>query len=284
MRSVYANTLLVLVGSSVPQAAAVKFFEVKVPGAVYTDAYGVNIKNEVVGYYSGTQDQRLHGFLFHGGTYTTLDYPGRTRKTFAQGINDSSEIVGFFQAADFTIHAFLDQNGVFTQLDFPGGLNTIAHAINNAGDIVGIYDDASHKQHGFLYQGGTWTALDVPGAGVTVPYGINNLGDVVGIVENGLSTHGFLLDHTGQLTKIDFPGSKQATTAAYGINDAGQIVGTYEDPAINKVEGYSLSQGRFTNVRYPGASTTFPQGISNTPVAVGKWFDSLGNTSGFAAR
>jgi len=100
----------------------------------------------------------------------------------------------------------------------------------------------------------------------------------------GLNFHGFLLDHTGQVTKIDFPGSEPGTTSAYGINDAGQIVGTYEDPTINKIEGYFLNQGRFTIVRYPGASTTFPQGISNSTVVVGKWFDDLGNTSGFVAR
>ena len=82
MRSVYALALLLGISVAVPRAAAVNFFEVKYPGAVYTDAYGVNINSEVVGYYFGTQDQRPHGFLLSGGTYTTIDYPGTTRKTF----------------------------------------------------------------------------------------------------------------------------------------------------------------------------------------------------------
>ncbi|SRR6266568_1394144 len=281
MRNLLAFTLLLASGMVSLRASAVQYFEIKVPGSVYSDAYGVNINNDVVGYYSDTQG-RLRGFLLSGGVYTNVDFPGPVHSTFAQGINDSGEIVGYYQ--NTAIHGFVDLGGVFSTLDFPGATSTSPRGVNNAGDIVGTYVDASHKSHGFLYKGGTWTTVDIAGAGSTAPVGINNLGDIVGVAANGLMSHGFLLDHNGQVSKIDFPGAVKGTTAAFGVNDAGQIVGTYVDPSINKIEGYLLNQGKFTQVRYPGASTTFPHAISNTPIVVGTWFNDLGDGSGFAAR
>ena len=41
----------------------------------------------------------LHGFLFSGGTYTTLDDPLGTNGTIATGINNTGQIVGTYQDA-----------------------------------------------------------------------------------------------------------------------------------------------------------------------------------------
>src|SRR5262249_50699642 len=154
----------------VPQAKAVHFNDIWVPGAVYAEADGVNVQLDIVGYFAESSGE-IQAFLQKGsGEFTAFVYPvGAVRNTYAQGINDAGAIVGFFQNEDFTIHTFIKQNGQFTQLDFPGGSNTMGHGINNNGDIVGIYRDSSLKQHGFVYSGGTWTTLDIPGAGVTEP-------------------------------------------------------------------------------------------------------------------
>ena len=40
-----------------------------------------------------------NGFLYSGGTYTTLDDPLGTEGTFAQGINDVGQIVGYYMTA-----------------------------------------------------------------------------------------------------------------------------------------------------------------------------------------
>jgi hypothetical protein len=39
----------------------------------------------------------MHGFLLDQGSYTTLDAPGSTH-TFANGINASGQIVGYYGA------------------------------------------------------------------------------------------------------------------------------------------------------------------------------------------
>src|SRR5262249_28538757 len=58
--------------------------------------------------------------------------------TFAYGINDSGQIVGWYDAAsDFAAHGFLYSGGVFTTIDDPAGNNTMVFGINNAGQCVG---------------------------------------------------------------------------------------------------------------------------------------------------
>lgn len=72
-----------------------------VPGSYYyTDAYGVNDLGQIVGAYED-QDGNDHGFLYAGGAFTTLDYPGSTdvygySRTYAYGINNAGRIAGYY--------------------------------------------------------------------------------------------------------------------------------------------------------------------------------------------
>ena len=50
---------------------------------------------QIVGYYSGS-GTAIHGFLLSGGTYTTLDDPLGVGSTYATGINNAGQIVGYF--------------------------------------------------------------------------------------------------------------------------------------------------------------------------------------------
>ncbi len=80
-----------------------------------TVATGINNAGQIVGYYTVSLPGTLvyHGFVYSGGSYTTVDDPQAT-------------ILG---------------------PDFPNG--TLAYGINDAGQIVGSYFDAN-GQHGFL--------------------------------------------------------------------------------------------------------------------------------------
>jgi probable HAF family extracellular repeat protein len=110
-----------------------------------TGATGINDSGQVVGTYTHLDTDRQHGFLYAGGTYTTLDYPGAIN-TNAEGINASGQIVGNYNNGPF--HGFLYSAGTYTPLDglFPQGINA-------PGQIVGYFGDANGR-HGFLYNGG----------------------------------------------------------------------------------------------------------------------------------
>jgi len=218
-----------------------------------TDAYGINNAGQIVGSYevlnrAGVFDN--HGFLYSGGTYTTLDDPSVVtfnfqRVTVATGINASDQIVGSYVGLNGT-NGFL-YSGIFITLDDPlAGAGVYPQGINASGQIVGSYGS-----HGFLYSNGTYTTLDDPAGGFTQAYGINDLGQVVGTyVANGLG-HGFLYSG-GFFTNIDDPAATFGTTPR-GINDTGQIVGFYTDSAGN--HGFLYS-----------AALTLPSTIPRAPI------------------
>ena len=80
------------------------FTTIDFPGALATDALGINASGQVVGrYYDGFTQ---HGFLLDKGTFITIDPPGSTF-TEAIGINAAGLIVGDYVDASGTQHGFL---------------------------------------------------------------------------------------------------------------------------------------------------------------------------------
>jgi VCBS repeat-containing protein len=118
-----------------------------------TFANGINNHGLVVGSYNpdASVSSGYQGFLYNGSTYTTIADPLGVNGTFAQGINDSGAIVGWFIDANNKQHGFIDNGGVFTTVDDPLGANgTVLNGINDAGAMVGYYIDANHVTHGFV--------------------------------------------------------------------------------------------------------------------------------------
>ena len=144
-------------------------------GITGTLAYGINDNGDIVGHYNA--DGSVHGFLYSGGSYTTLDDPFGTNGTLACGINDKGQIVGFYVGASGASHGLLYSGGTYTTLDDPSATNgTFAYGINATGQIVGAYNDGSGF-HGFLDRGGSYTTVDDPfAAGETVAWTINGNG------------------------------------------------------------------------------------------------------------
>ena len=120
-----------------------------VPGARFTQAFGINDSGQVVGYYF-VSDQGLHGFLLSGGGYTSFDLPGASAIYGPFGINDSGQVVGWYYGANGEARSFLLSGGSYTRLDVPGVSATEASGINDSGQVVGTYRDASGGYHGFI--------------------------------------------------------------------------------------------------------------------------------------
>ena len=121
---------------------------------------GINDKGQIVGF-SGT----FPGFLYSGGAYTTLTGPPGSIDTYATGINNRGEIVGF-QFGNGPGNGFLYSGGTYTTISVPGkNVGTGALGINDRGQIVGFYETFGAGQfvaNSFLYSGGIYTTLSVP--------------------------------------------------------------------------------------------------------------------------
>ena len=123
-----------------------------------------------------------------------------------------------------------------------------------------------------------FTTIDFPCASDTGAFGINSRGDIVGDYDR--DQHGFLLSK-GHFTTIDFPGA--SATAGRGINREGDIVGLYclegTIPTLcnrTGLHGFLVSQGTFTTVDVPGASSTAAFAINSDGDIVGDYSTTTG--------
>lgn len=170
-----------------------------VPGADHTLAFGINDRNHVVGHYynpliSGQSGFfRIHGFLWDGETYSTVDFPRANTYTMLWSINKSGQILGecytFNPATNETLahNWFVYDNGNYI-MDFPESLEYIGGPaihladLNNNGQIVGQRWNGGPEWNGvFLYERGSFYDIEFPqGWLVTEVKGMNNKGQFVG--------------------------------------------------------------------------------------------------------
>ena len=206
------------------------------PDASFSEATNINDRGDVTGQW-GDANGFFHGFLLGDGVLTILDVPGAT-DTYAQGINDSGLVAGYWDVLDvngnaLAIYGFTWKDGGFidTQINFPGAAGSGLFGVNARGDLSGVWvpDFFSGIEHGFVCpKSAPCFSYDAPVPG-TVPFTdgkeINAHGQVVGvhIGDDGI-WHSYLMSGA-TFTEIDFPGS--TGTGAFGINSAGQIVGKY---------------------------------------------------------
>jgi probable HAF family extracellular repeat protein len=88
--------------------------------------------------------------VYSRGSYATLNDPLGVDGTFATGINDKGQIVGYYFDNRHNEHGFLYSGGVYTTIDDPLGSGTYATGINDEGQIVGYYIVGNGVEHGFL--------------------------------------------------------------------------------------------------------------------------------------
>jgi probable HAF family extracellular repeat protein len=258
------------------------------PGSVDTRPFGINPQGQIVGLYF-TGDNRVHGFLFDRGTYSSIDLPGSIR-TNAIAINPSGQIVGRYDTTDGQAHGYLLSDGVVTPIDVPGAAGfTVATDINPSGEIVGRYRTSDGRFHGFLLADGQFTTIDYPGAIGIQGMAINASGTIAGYyVDTASRFHGFVLDH-GIYTTIDPPGSVQTGVAAgvLKINPAGDVAGMFmmvPDMGMGMMTcGFVYRNGAFVIYHVPGASSTSIAGINPQGAIVGSYVDSAARRHGFLA-
>ena len=81
-----------------------QFVSILFPGALSTQAYGINDCGIVVGVWG--DGSTAHGFYGRPGNLHSFDLPGAVA-TFSQGINNQGRIVGRYATADGVPHAFV---------------------------------------------------------------------------------------------------------------------------------------------------------------------------------
>jgi uncharacterized membrane protein len=189
------------------------FTTIDFPGAGVTEAFGINSKGTIVGYYS---TGNIHGFRLSKGKFTSIDFPDADF-TLVSGVNSEGTMVG----------SFVDHAGII-------------HGFRLRNDFENLEGEAKLS---------AFTTIDFPGAEITLVSGINSEGTMVGVYRDGTGTHGFRLTKNlhnlgnkpdqSAFTTIDFPGAE--VTQLTGINSKGIIVGHYQD-ASNLPQGFRFER------------------------------------------
>jgi hypothetical protein len=175
------------------------FTTVDQPGTAFNQLLGINKSGTVAAGYSsidpaGMTLQKAYtvsgGPSFSTPLFTSIDAllpkPNPGFNSQATGVNDSGEVVGFYDTTgNAFFSAFTDIGGVITPFQVAGDLSTQALGVNDLGQIVGDYVDAGGVMHGFIDSGGVITPLDPMGSLGTTINGINDQGQVVGFFVDG---------------------------------------------------------------------------------------------------
>ena len=160
-------------------------------------ATDINDKGQIVGWRSDYNGTGSNGYLYSGGTATTL-----AGVWTCEAINNSGQVVGASDPnGDIPSQPILYQNGTLQNLTVPAGFaGGWAHDINNHGQIVGsLLTAAWQDDGGFLYSDGVMENLQSlisssSGWTMLTPTAISDDGFIVGQGRNASGQlHAFLL-------------------------------------------------------------------------------------------
>jgi probable HAF family extracellular repeat protein len=245
---------------------------------------GINDQGQVVGYYEDNDDT-VHGFLYDGTTFGTVDYPGAV-STQLYGINNHGRIVGYFDDAAFITRGFSYDSGTYSApVNYPGADSTFLLNINDNDHIAASYIDAG-GWHGFHNIDGPSAEFNHPGsppAGTyTILFDINNNDSLTGLYwDSGGRQLGFLSKNT-VFSNISYPGANNSRATA--INNNNVVAGYYEDTTGNTngfiFDGVSI----YSQINFPRSSETIIQAINNNGDIAGSFLDGSFTNHGFIAR
>jgi hypothetical protein len=289
------------------------YASINVPGAVATEARGINNNGEVVGFYKNTSctDSDMvvpdcpntKGFKLVNGSYIKLMVPGSSR-TVIMGVNDYGDLVGFYtKSSDGTTHGFIwyHQNVVKT-IDFPGVANgTIPFGINKAGIVVGGF--GTFPSGGWVWINGTFYHMDPNnGAGPCCEWvtGVSNNGILSGVVFQSDFFQAWMKESTDEdFFTFPAPGTSNGCcdTTGTGVNNNVDMIGFgggiglsgqvgtgwfTKHIELNEVESSEVTPS-FISVAFPKSGSTYPFGLNDKRWIAGAYTDNTG-VHGFIAK
>jgi len=99
---------------------AYSYANIDYPFGFYTNAQAINDIGQIAGFFYYEDGGFAHGFLYSGGTYTTIDDPLAVGSTTAPvDINASGQIIGRYSDSSYVTNGFLYSGGIYTTIDDP---------------------------------------------------------------------------------------------------------------------------------------------------------------------
>lgn len=203
---------------------------------------------------------------------------GYNNNSYAYGINDSGQIVGYSRTASGD-HAFIYDNGMI-DLGIDGG----ALGINNSGQIVGCFYDEYTRAFIYDYNNNTMTdlgpLLNPYGDDYSVAYGINDSGQVTGHYMSLNRDRAFSY-YDGAITDLGTLGGNHSYTFG-GINNLGQIVGWSHTASYKFRAFFKQNNSPMGNLgTLPGGDYSIARAINDSGQIVGGSDNASGQSRAF---
>ena len=277
------------------------------PGAVSSEALGINDRGWVVGW-SDVGDAVSRAFLWRDGRMTDLgSLGGAGGSSVAHGINRRGDIVGSSSAPEGS-RAVLWRDGRMVDLGTLGGSIGVATGINDRDEIVGYSTTSTEEYHAFLWRGGRMTDLgtvagqtfsqanavnthglvvgesggpvvwrhgtphplpSLPGAEFGSALGTNDHGDVVGYLgyPSGRTVNRAVIWRNGRPVDLGF---EDGVSQAFDVNDRGQIIGWRELVPMESWAPFLWDRGAVTNLPSLTGTGGVATAINNRGEIVGR--------------
>lgn len=307
--------LAVLLSLTSASFAQFSYAPINVPGAVSTEARGINNNGEIVGFYKTVActdydikvpNCATKGFKYVNGTYVKLMVPNSV-STAILGVNDYGDLVGFYKKSDGTTHGFIwYHTNVVKTIDYPNpplGAKTIAFGINKGGTVVGglwtMSSTGVFPYGGWVWSGGKFSNMNPVQPNPAGPCcwsvnGIANSGVIVGQVFQSDFNMAWFKQGTDQDFFMNTPAGNTGTdTFATGVNSRTDVVGYSSGGSVGWLttqiepnEGLESSEASpsFASLKFPNSTSTIPFGLNYARAIVGTYTDSSGKQHGFLAK
>lgn len=309
-RSILA--ILILTLPSIAFGQTFTYAPINVPGAVATEARGINNNGEIVGFYktAACQDFDIKvpscptkGFKFVNGSFIKLMVPNSV-STAIMGVNDLGDLVGFYTKSDSSKHGFIwfHTNVVKTIDDPSASPTTVPFGINKAGTVVGgfwgINSNGTFPEGGWVWVNGKFSTMNPTPPNPAAPCcwsvdGIANSGVITGQLFEADFNQAWFKAGTDQDFFMDIPpGNNGNDTFGTGVNSGTDVVGYdagrgWFAKQIEANEGTNDATEKnptFITVKFPNSGSTVPFGVNNARGVVGTYTDSSGKRHGFLAK
>jgi len=302
---------IILALPSTLSAQSFTYAPINVPGAVLTQARGINNSGEVVGFYETTTacidpDVRVptcptKGFKLVNGSYVKLMVPNSV-STAIMGVNDYGDLTGFYKKSDGSEHGFIwYHTNVVRTIDFQRNA-TVPWAINKAGVVVG--QTGTFPSGGWIWINGKFSNMN-PNNGAAPccesVTGVSNNGILSGLVFQADRFMAWMKKSTDEdfFTYPTGTETECCDTNGTGVNNSIDMIGFTgaqgwftKHIELNEVESAGETTPKFINVNFPGktatqppaALPTYPFGLNDKHWIAGTYTDSANHTHGFVAK
>ncbi|HSB74491.1 MAG TPA: hypothetical protein VLC12_02510 [Terriglobales bacterium] len=307
MRVSAAFLVLGIAALALPSQAQFTYAAINVPGAVSTEARGINSSGEVVGFYktAACSDYNVlvpncptRGFKYVNGSYIKLMVPGSVT-TAIMGVNDYGDLVGFYSKTQTgcslpVFHGFIwYHSNVVKTIDAagtagcpanapggPGGPITVPMGINKAGTVAGgvwaTGQSGTFPSRGFVWVNGTFTAMDPqkPGAAAPCCWSVNGIANN-GALSGSVFQSDFFMAWFKQGADEDFyeyftaPGTTGGDTYGTAVDSSTDVVGYATSAGGYFAKHIELNEGSNDAEIRPGfLAVKFPGGGRTLPFGI----------------